>query len=248
MRTLVVAALAALLLVPVPAGAVRSEVVADLSDHLIAITTGFTGSSLLLFGATDGAGDVVLVVTGPRSDVTLRRKDRRMGIWVNTEGLRFRDVPSFYAVLSSRPAGDILDPAEAAAHGIGFDAIRPAPADPAAPAAEVAAYREALFRLKQEQGLYFEETGIRFTGERLFRADLRFPSSVPVGEFRAMIYLVKDGRVVSSQPTPLVVSKVGMGAQVHWFANRHAAAYGALAVAVSVLAGWLAGIVFRKKV
>ena len=31
--------------------------VADLSNHLIAITTGFTGAQVLLFGATDGPGD-----------------------------------------------------------------------------------------------------------------------------------------------------------------------------------------------
>ena len=32
-------------------------VVADLSSHLIAITTGFTGASVVLFGATEGRGD-----------------------------------------------------------------------------------------------------------------------------------------------------------------------------------------------
>ena len=39
------------------------EVVADLSDHLIAVTTGFSGTKLLLFGAIDGeAADVIVVV------------------------------------------------------------------------------------------------------------------------------------------------------------------------------------------
>lgn len=232
----------------VSAGVARSEVVADLSDHVIAITTGFTGSNLLFFGATEGQGDVVLVVSGPRSEATLRRKDRRMGIWLNTEGLRFKDVPSFYAVLSNRPLGEILSPEEAAAHAIGFDALCLEPSNPAAPKEEVAAYRDALIRLKADEGLYFQETSIRFTGDRLFRTNVHFPAIVPVGEFKATVYLVKDGKVVSAQPTPLVVSKVGMGAQVHWFANQHAAAYGALAVVVSVMAGWLAGVVFRKKV
>ena len=39
--------------------------VADLTSHLIAITTGFTGASVVLFGATDGPGDVIVAVRGP---------------------------------------------------------------------------------------------------------------------------------------------------------------------------------------
>lgn len=229
-----------------PARAAHPEIDADLSDHVIAITTGFTGSNLLLFGATQGEGDVVMVVSGPKSDLTIRRKDRHMGIWLNADGMTFRDVPSFYAVLSSKPLKEILDPAEAAHHGIGFDALCPQPADAKAPPDAVAGFQEALFRLKKDQGLYFEEAGIRFQGPRLFRANVHFPAIVPVGEFRAMVYLVKDGKVISAKDTPLVVSKVGMGAQVHYFANEYAAAYGALAIVLSVMAGWMAGIVFRK--
>ena len=64
----------------------RAEgVVADLSSHLIAITTGFTGASVVLFGATDGRGDVIVVVRGPEREMTVWRKSRVAGIWVNAE-------------------------------------------------------------------------------------------------------------------------------------------------------------------
>ena len=36
----------------------RAELVAALSNHLVAITTGFSGTDVLLFGATDGTGEV----------------------------------------------------------------------------------------------------------------------------------------------------------------------------------------------
>src|SRR5260370_8304669 len=63
----------------------RAEgLVADLTNHLIAITTGFTGASVVLFGATDGPGDVVVAVRGPEREMTIRRKNRIAGIWVNT--------------------------------------------------------------------------------------------------------------------------------------------------------------------
>ena len=50
-----------------PAGA---ELVAALSNHLVAISTGFSGTDVLLFGAIDGTGDVVVVVRGPESVAT----------------------------------------------------------------------------------------------------------------------------------------------------------------------------------
>src|ERR1700724_3696361 len=59
--------------------------VADLTSHLIAITTGFTGASVVLFGATDGPGDVIVAVRGPEREMTVRRKRRVAGIWANTE-------------------------------------------------------------------------------------------------------------------------------------------------------------------
>ncbi|HEX3065649.1 MAG TPA: TIGR02186 family protein, partial [Dongiaceae bacterium] len=68
--------------------------VADLSNHLIAITTGFTGAQVLLFGATDGPGDVVVVVRGPTGRAVVRRKDRVFGIWINSAGRDFAEVPN----------------------------------------------------------------------------------------------------------------------------------------------------------
>src|SRR5207247_3547044 len=59
------------------AGPARADaVVADLSSHLIAITTGFTGASVVLFGATDGPGDIIAVVRGPERDMTVWRKGK----------------------------------------------------------------------------------------------------------------------------------------------------------------------------
>src|SRR3982750_4544468 len=94
---------AALLLLLAPATARADEVVADLSSHLIAITTGFTGASVVLFGATEGRGDIITVVRGPEREMTVWRKGKVAGIWVNAEAVVFGNVPSFYAVAASRP-------------------------------------------------------------------------------------------------------------------------------------------------
>ena len=80
------------------------DLVVDLSAPIVRITTGFSGTELLLFVAKRGAGDVIVVVRGPLEDLVVRRKSRVAGIWVNRAAIAFTDVPSYYAVASTRPS------------------------------------------------------------------------------------------------------------------------------------------------
>jgi hypothetical protein len=52
--------------------------------------------------------------------------------------------------------------------------------------------------------------------------------------------------VVSAEITPLVISKVGVGAEVYHFAHDYSALYGLAAILIAVIAGWAAGLAFRK--
>ncbi len=87
-----------------------AAVLADLSSHIIAIGGGFTGDSVVLFGSTDGPGDIIAVVRGPERDVTVWRKGKVAGIWVNAE---FGDVQQYPGVLrrGRQPAARSADPA-----------------------------------------------------------------------------------------------------------------------------------------
>ncbi len=224
----------------------QQPLVADLSNHLIAITTGFTGAEVVLFGATGGDGDVAVVVTGPRGPVTVRRKDRVAGVWLNTQSVVFTQVPSFYAVATSRPMEDFLSPLLLERHEVGAGRLRLEPAADLPPA-QVEAFRDALVRNKRAEGLYAMEAGdVTFLGERLFRTNLYFPANVPTGLYTVEAFLIRDGEVVSAQTTPLVVSKVGFSAEVFEFARGQPFAYGVAAVAGALAAGWLAGAIFRK--
>jgi uncharacterized protein (TIGR02186 family) len=221
------------------------ELVADLTSHLIAITTGFTGASVVLFGAIDGPGDVVVTVRGPDREITVRRKNRIAGIWVNTQEITFRNVPSFYAVAASRPIDEILSPATAAFYRLGIANLK-LEAETPAPSVIVDAFRAALERTQQRAGLFVNRTEkIDFLGERLFRTTITFPSNVPTGTYLVEIFLVRDKDVISGQTTPLVVSKVGIDATVSEFSTRQPGFYGAIAVLTAVMAGWLASLPFR---
>lgn len=220
--------------------------VADLTSHLIGITAGFTGASVVLFGATDGSGDIVVAVRGPEREMTVRHKSKIMGIWVNTSGVTFANVPSFYAVAASRPLGEVLTPVAAALQHIGVANLR-LQANPPVPPESAAAFAEALVREQVRQGLFSEAVGkVNFLGERLFRTTIAFPSNVPTGTYLVEIFLIRNNDIVSGQTTPLVVSQIGLDAAVFDFAGRHAALYGAIAVLMAVVAGWVSSLPFRN--
>lgn len=238
-------ALVALGLISACAACRADEIVADLSSHVIGITTGFTGTSVVLFGATDGPGDVVAVVRGPEREMTVWRKGKFAGIWANAESMTFSKVPSFYALAATRPLGDILPPATATLHQIGLGYLRYIP-ERQAREDRVPIFTEALVREQQRVGLFPTRIDkVSFLGERLFRATLSFPATVPTGNYLVEIFLVRNQDVVSAQTTPLIVSQVGLDAVVFEFAQQQSLAYGAIAVLVAMMAGWLASLPFR---
>jgi uncharacterized protein (TIGR02186 family) len=236
---------AALLMSLLTLPARAEEIVADLSSHIIGISSGFTGASVVLFGATDGPGDIVAVVRGLEREMTVWRKGKVAGIWVNADSVTFNNVPSYYAVSASRSLDSILKPQSAALYRIGVENLK-LNAGQTVPPARAKQFGDALLQQQQKAGLFATEVGkISFLGERLFRATLSFPGNVPTGTYLVEIFLVREHDVVGGQTTPLVVSKIGVDAEVSDFATRQSAAYGAIAVLIAVVAGWLASLPFR---
>ncbi|MEE8333104.1 MAG: TIGR02186 family protein [Alphaproteobacteria bacterium] len=220
--------------------------IADLSSKQIKISTGFTGAQLLLFGSTDGAGDVVVVVRGPRRDEVVRRKERTGGIWINGRSIEFGGVPAYYHVASSRPLGAFANRNTLMEYRIGVATLN-LPALSAAPDDLVREFRTALIRLKREGKLYSESPGgVTVMDGRLFRTEITFPATVPTGTYSAEVYLFRQGEPVGRSLTPITVRKVGLEAAIFEFAHRHAAIYGILAVIIALLAGWTAGVIFRR--
>ena len=229
-----------------PAVGRADAVVADLSSHSIAITTGFTGTSVVLFGATDGPSDVIAIVRGPERDLTIWRKGKIAGVWANREAVTFANIPSFYAIAASRPLDEIIPPSQAVFHRIGVDNLKFAPRSAVTPD-RARLFSRALVRVQQKAGLFPGAVGkIVFLGDRLFRTTFTFPANVPTGSYLVEVFLVRDKDVVGGQTTPLAVSTVGVDAAVFEFARTSSLAYGVIAVMMAVVAGWVASLPFRS--
>lgn len=231
----------------VTGGTSRAEpLVADLSSHRIAIESGFTGAEVLLYGAIEGEGDLVVVVRGPVERVVVRRKDRVLGVWMNRDKVTFMGVPGFYTVASSRPLEKIAQDPLLALHQIGLGTIHLI-ALSTRPPEEIEPFREALVRNRILDGLYKAEPGkVSFVAKRLFRTKLRFPANVPTGTYDAQVFLIRDGTVVSAETTPLFVNKSGLEAEINYFARAQPVYYGIAAIILALATGWVAAVIFRK--
>lgn len=224
-------------------------IIADVDDHLVEITTDFAGQDILVFGAIDAPGDVVLVMRGPLGQVQVHHKARFAGIWVNAETVAFANVPSLYGVASSRNLFEILPPEALDRYELGVGRVKFTPVDTVAGSGP---FKDALVQQKKKHGLYADRVGrVTFIGSTLFRANLHLPSNVPTGTYLIDVYLVREGRVVDAQNMPLIISKVGFGADLYKYAHGGNIAtrlgYGVAAVLVSLLTGWLAHLAFRKR-
>ncbi|ARE38745.1 putative transmembrane protein [Rhodovulum sp. P5] len=236
------------------AGAVRAEtVVAGLSQTSVSITTDFAGSEILIFGAVkreaplpeDGQLDVVITVAGPAMPVTVRQKDRRLGIWINTDSVHIDAAPSFYAVSSTRPLDDIMSDTEDLRHKVSIPrAIRAVGATEEAPHAE--SFVEALIRIRTAKGLYQMLPGaVSLDEQTLFRTSIALPANLTEGDYTTRIYLVRNGEVIDAYETTLAVQKVGLERWTYTLAHQRPLIYGLLSLTIAIFAGWGASAVFR---
>jgi len=214
-----------------------ADLVADISERRIQIDLGFTGKQVLLYGAIEGGGNVVVVVQGPREPVTVRRKARIAGIWANDVSATFENAISFYQVMASAELDEWLPFSLRERHQIGVEYLDFKLRHELG-AAERANFLAALIRNKQKLGHYGELEGrVSVFAGKLFRTEIFFPANVPTGIYTLEAYLVRDGEMVSAQKTPLYVKKSGIEAEIFDLAHRYPAIYGIVAIIVAIAAG-----------
>jgi len=246
---LLLAALAPLLLAQA-----QPVLVPDVSQKKVEIIYSFTGAELLLFGAILYPGgktpnkpaDIAVVLKGPFQPITIREKQKVAGIWVNAQSARFRSAPTFYAVASSRPLEKLIDERTASIFELGLGNLQLSPASGDTPAEQLR-FEAGLIDLRKRAGLYAESpNSVKITDEVLYRARLAIPARVPVGNYTAETYLIQGGRVIAAASLDVEIHKSGFERYVASAAQDHPISYGLIAVVLSVVMGWLAGVVFRR--
>ena len=248
-------ALAGLLANAGPAAAER--LVASLTNHRVMITSNYTGVELVLFGSVErdattigrhGPYDIVATIIGPREPLRTRRKQRVLGIWVNTAARTFVDPPSYLAVLTSRPLDAITSAENARRLQLGI-ANTPFPELINNDIGEVSndPFRAALVRLMRERGLYSEQSNaVTFLTPTLFRAAISLPAQVPIGSYMVDVKLFADGNVIAQTDSAFEIVKVGFEQFVVNAARDHGLLYGLATALMALFTGWIASVAFRR--
>ncbi|HTP78582.1 MAG TPA: TIGR02186 family protein [Rhizomicrobium sp.] len=245
-RLYLIAAVLALCAIPAFAA---EDLVSGLSQDTVEITSNYTGTDIVVFGAIEhledtGLNDVIVIVRGPDASVTVRKKDRVAGIWLNRDQATLQDMPTYYYLASTRPLTAIAAAYTLKRYGIGLSNLAPtrifAHHDPEP-------FRQALIRHKQQDGLYGETpTGVEFLSPTLFRVHVPVPATVTRGQYNAEVYLFRDGNVVSAQSTPLFIDQTGLERRLFNLAHSSPLAYGLFAVLMAGTLGWLSSVIFRR--
>ncbi|MEQ9261128.1 MAG: TIGR02186 family protein [Roseovarius sp.] len=244
-------ALLLLLVAVLPARA--EEVVLGLSKNEVAITANFDGSQILVFGAIkreepipDGPPlQVVVAVSGPSYPVTVRRKSRVFGIWINTDSVLVDSAPSFYKVATSAPFSEVLTDVEDLRHQVSIGrAIRSVGATMGTRGAQD--FVEAVIRLREKSGLYrIVENAVAVDEQTLFRTAIDMPANLTEGAYSTRIFLTREGRVISLYETTIDVRKVGLERWLFNLSRQEPFFYGLMSLAIAIVAGWGASAVFR---
>jgi uncharacterized protein (TIGR02186 family) len=255
-RLLIAASLALGAALATPARAER--LIVSVSNHRVTVTPNYSGEELVLFGSIERDAstppthtnyDLVVTVAGPRADMVTRRKERRFGIWINTDYRQFLQVPGYLALFSNRAFETIASPEVARRQQLGLDnvlltqRVGPDYAD----VVPNDAFRSAFIRLQKQHGLYREDTtAVTFLTPTLFRTGIPLPALVPIGTYDVEIKLFSDGALVTKTDTAFEIVKVGFEQFVANSARQNGLVYGLVTAAMALMTGWMASIVFRK--
>jgi len=247
--------LALFLAAPLLVAAEKPVLVPDVSSREVQIRYTFSGAQLLLFGAIaypggrapSQAADVAVVLRGPVQPILLREKQKIAGIWMNADSSRFRSAPSFYAVASSRPIGELIDERTASIYELGIHNLQLSPGGGSIPEKE-RHFEAGLLDLRSRAGLYSESPhGVEISDGVLYRAAITIPSQVPVGTYTAETFLIDRGKVIAAATRDIHVSKSGFERSVALAARRHGFFYGLACIALSLGLGWAAALAFRRR-
>ncbi len=231
----------------------QETIVSGLSQNRVSITADFDGSEILIYGAVKrdtpapdgGPLEVIVTVEGPSTPVTVRRKGRVAGIWVNTDAVVVDSAPSFYAVATTGPLRHILSDTENLRHAITIERVIRA-VGITAEAEQSGEFLLALLRVRSNEDRYrLLEGRVELTENTLFRADVVLPANLTEGEYKVRLFLLRDKRVIAAQERLIGVRKEGLERFIFNLAQERPLIYGLLSLLLAAVAGWGASAAFR---
>ncbi len=234
------------------------RLIVSVSNHRVTVTPNYVGEELVLFGSVERDEktpqnlpnyDLVVTIKGPGADMVTRRKERKFGIWVNTDSRQFLKVPAYLAVFANRPFDEMAsaDTQRRLQLGLKNTILTQRVGTDYADVVSTDPFRSAFVRLRMEHGLYREATNaVTFLTPTLFRTGIPLPAEVPIGNYDVEIELIANGALVTKTETAFEIVKVGFEQFVATNAQQNGLVYGLVTAMMALVTGWLASVIFRR--
>jgi len=238
------------------APACAETLITSLSSHRVLINSNYTGTSIAVFGAIERDAqtvaratgyDAVVTVRGPSQYLVVREKEQMGPVWINREQQKFPTAPSYLSVLTSRPIEEMTSDQLRLRQKVGLRAIIGAPDFTNVRGGADKPFRDALYRLKAQEGLYIEEPrGVTFLTPDIFRASIPLPATAPPGNYDVEVMLFADTVILARTTTHFELVKSGFEQQVGEIARDRSVFYGVATALLAICFGWLASVIFRR--
>lgn len=232
-----------MLIIPIQVMA-SEKIYIDAASDRITINSGFDGSELVVYGTKKG-GDIAIIVRGQDSKVLVRKKNRILRMWVNTQSISFNKVPLYYDYAVSKDEEKIADIKLLRELGIGVNAMNYSTIETDSKKSDI--FHESLIRIQQTEGLLpLNSNNIHFVNPEFFKVNFMLPSNVPIGDYIIEAYLFKDGKLIDKARKDFPVLQIGIGGKINIWAKESSWLYGIGVVIFAVFMGWFSNFAFRR--
>ena len=229
----------------------------------IAMGTFYDGAHLRIEGTAPNSSGVLIVIRGAEKDEFFNRKGRVGPIWLNVDRIHIKQAPSISLSFSSAEISSLLDQATMSAYQLDNAAIlsrihclcrckcslsehaQQSGDGDAEPGQDYEKLLRAEFlSLKERDGSYrVRPHSVRVTTDANSRTsyllEFDWPRKAPPGNYQVEVYACRGHQVIAHSAAALQLAEVGFPAYIANLAFASPWIYGAGAVLVALLAGFL---------
>jgi uncharacterized protein (TIGR02186 family) len=222
-----------------------------IQPNTIRIGSFFSGGKVTVRAVVPYGDQIAFRIVGPREDLTLMRKGRVGGLWMNVQQIHFQNLPKVYLLWTSDKLAS-MEAGGTKAMKLNYLSILSGTLETKNQEEEPLFLNE-LIKLKEADRLYHVSEGtvrIRSLEKGVWdRADavLELPPKIYPGSYVLELLAFKEGNGRLLHSSALEVKLVGFPALISGLALRKGLLYGILAVLIATVSGLLIGIVFSSK-
>jgi hypothetical protein len=218
----------------------------------IRIGSFFSGEKITVRAIIPHGYQAALRILGPREDLSLMRKGRVGGLWMNIQEVHFKNLPKVFLLWTSDRLSLMEKTGPDGPNSLDYLSVLSGALETKRRGEESLLVKE-LIKLKEADRLYhIFEGAIRIItlepkGWDQVETVLDLPPKLYPGSYRLELWAGKEGKARLIQSGDLEVKLVGVAALISNLAEGKGLWYGILAVFFATFSGLLIGIVFSSK-